>query len=576
MSLMSQHAHTYDTTELEQALSYISNGFEGKKSFSISAKVEKELSAVSARIQSSITSVSGFEKATQSTMSGQGSASLGTPDHLLSLLKGATPKANVENGKTIATAVSKTSAGAKQVIALYAKSLMELLPIIAQSHKAGSKPFVYEMQAVTAQVFSEMLGTLEALGTERGCGAGAEKDRQLGNLRGLANAVVEINEICADMALLTRNTHTATTNVQAISAAVSELAGSIGQISETSDLTADGANATFETVTRGLSTMQSVSSAMTNIATASSQTENSLNELVQASEQIGSFLTVIDKIANQTNLLALNATIEAARAGEAGKGFAVVANEVKALAGQTTKATEDITNRINALSEGMRTIQTAVSTSRSAIGDGETAISGANQIMEEIGSQVGEVNRNMQEVSQIIQQQTVATQEISESVSGVASLNAENEKMLTGMSDTLQTSNDHFSQNATNWFQDGDALSLCEMAKIDHVLFTKRVVNILTGRENAKSARLANHHDCRLGKWYDGINDPDIRRLPAFVALEAPHKKVHDLALQIMDDCASERREEAYDKLRSLEEASDAVVKCISKLVETLQRQRRP
>ena len=75
-------------------------------------------------------------------------------------------------------------------------------------------------------------------------------------------------------------------------------------------------------------------------------TNQTINKLGESSAEIQQVISVITSIAKQTNLLALNTTIEAARAGEEGKGFAVVANEVKELASQTGKATEDISNKI--------------------------------------------------------------------------------------------------------------------------------------------------------------------------------------------------------------------------------------
>nr|WP_319389463.1 methyl-accepting chemotaxis protein [uncultured Cohaesibacter sp.] len=567
--------HAPVLNEIEPLLAFVTAGLQQKALKPVSLKAQKDLPALFDKLRTSAKPHPAIAEAFNASQVSTATASLGQSRYVTRLFQTADPSGIASNSAENGAALGKTGLESSHIMAIYARLLLDMVPALAKAHKGANSAFVDDMQSAIALVFADMMGSLLSYRITRGASANGQDNCQLGNLRGLANSVVEINEICADMALLSRNTHIATTNVQAISAAVAELAGSIGQISETSELTADGAKKTYDTVSRGLATMQAVSSAIANIASASSQTENSLNELVLASEQIGSFLTVIDKIANQTNLLALNATIEAARAGEAGKGFAVVASEVKALAGQTTKATEDITNRINALSEGVRTIQKAVSSTRHAIGDGETAIDGANHLMEAIGTQVGTVNRNMQEVSQIIQQQTVATQEISESVAGVADLNSENETMLNGMSDTLQNSNDHFAQNATSWFQDGLALSMCEMAKIDHVLFTKRVVNILTDREDAPSTTLAGHHNCRLGLWYDGINDPDIRNHPTFTALKGPHQRVHDLAKQMVKDCTEGRKDDAFAQLRSLEEASADVVKCINKLSQMLEQKER-
>ncbi len=85
-------------------------------------------------------------------------------------------------------------------------------------------------------------------------------------------------------------------------------------------------------------------------------TNETVQKLGTSSQEIGDVIKVITSIAEQTNLLALNATIEAARAGEAGKGFAVVASEVKELAQETAKATEDIARRVEAI-QGTRWVR---------------------------------------------------------------------------------------------------------------------------------------------------------------------------------------------------------------------------
>src|SRR4029077_10779010 len=86
-----------------------------------------------------------------------------------------------------------------------------------------------------------------------------------------------------------------------------------------------------------------------NAVTVAHSTNETVKKLGVSSQEIGNVIKVISSIAQQTNLLALNATIEAARAGDAGNGFAVVGNEVKELAKQTAKATEEITNKIGAI-----------------------------------------------------------------------------------------------------------------------------------------------------------------------------------------------------------------------------------
>lgn len=143
------------------------------------------------------------------------------------------------------------------------------------------------------------------------------------------------------------------------------------------------------------------------------QTTDVVSRLTESSAGIGSVIKVITSIAEQTNLLALNATIEAARAGDAGKGFAVVANEVKELAKETAKATEEISQRIDA-------IQSDSGNVTQAIGDINEIIDRINQMQVTVAGSVQEQSVSTREISETIAMTSKQSNAISESISTVA------------------------------------------------------------------------------------------------------------------------------------------------------------
>jgi methyl-accepting chemotaxis protein len=138
-----------------------------------------------------------------------------------------------------------------------------------------------------------------------------------------------------------------------------------------------------------------------------------ISKLGESSNEIGQVIKVITSIAQQTNLLALNATIEAARAGEAGKGFAVVANEVKELAKETAKATEDISRKIEA-------IQTDTKAAVDAIASISEVINQVNGISNTIATAVEEQNATTNEMSRNVSEAAQGSGEITSNIGGVA------------------------------------------------------------------------------------------------------------------------------------------------------------
>ena len=197
-----------------------------------------------------------------------------------------------------------------------------------------------------------------------------------GTMDGIA-ASLEKNQ--ANVHAVTTATEQASANVQSVAGASEELSASSNEISHQ---VADSSNIARDAVGN------------------SQQASQEVGGLVEAAEKTGDVLQLISDIASQTNLLALNATIEAARAGEAGKGFAVVAAEVKALATQTERATEDIAAQINQIQAATQSAKQSIEGISETVGKVDNVSSAIAAAVEEQNAATGEISRSAQLAAQ--------------------------------------------------------------------------------------------------------------------------------------------------------------------------------
>lgn len=223
------------------------------------------------------------------------------------------------------------------------------------------------------------------------------------NARNLGASSEELTAVSQQMASTAEETATqanvvsaageeVSTNVQTVATGTEEMSASIKEIS-------GSAHEAAKVATQAVQIAKS--------------TDQMVNKLGTSSIEIGKVLKVITSIAEQTNLLALNATIEAARAGDAGKGFAVVANEVKELAKETAKATEDIGQKIDA-------IQSDTKNAVSAIGEISKIIDRINDISGSIASAVEEQTATTNEMSRNVAEAARGSTEIASNIASVA------------------------------------------------------------------------------------------------------------------------------------------------------------
>ena len=265
---------------------------------------------------------------------------------------------------------------------------------------------------------------------------------------GRVQSVVKIaTDVTEQQNLLESIQETAT----ALSSASTELTATASEMSQTAEKTSKEshvASAAAEQVSSGVQTVAtnieemvasikeigrstSESSEMAKKTLLKAQESNqTVTKLGVSSQEVGDVIKVISSIAQQTNLLALNATIEAARAGEAGKGFAVVANEVKELAKQTAKATDDITHKISA-------IQSDTKSAIEAIAGISQAVDKLNGISGIIAAAVEEQTATTNEISRVVVQSKKGVESITETIKVVSMTASESN---TSSSQTLEAS----------------------------------------------------------------------------------------------------------------------------------------
>lgn len=230
---------------------------------------------------------------------------------------------------------------------------------------------------------------------------------------------------------LTANSQQMVNNAEETSAQAGVVSAAAEQVSRNVQTVATGTEEMSASIKEIAKNAQDAAKVAATAVRAAETTNHTISKLGESSAEIGKVIKVITSIAQQTNLLALNATIEAARAGEAGKGFAVVANEVKELAKETAKATEDISQKIEAIQGDTKSAVTAIS---------------------EISGVINKINDYQNTIASAVEEQTATTNEITRNVTEAAKGSTEIAQNITGVAAAAKstTSGANDTQKAAN------------------------------------------------------------------------------------------------------------------------------
>jgi methyl-accepting chemotaxis protein len=291
------------------------------------------------------------------------------------------------NGIFVAVFLSRRIAGATQSVLSQAEAIAAG-DLTLDDLKVRSQDELGDLTTAINKMSSSLKRMIQAITENTLQVASASEELNVTSQQITANS----EETSAQADVVSKAAHAVSQNLQTVATGAEEMGASIKEIAK---------NAT-EAAKVATSAVKVAETATTTVS-----------KLGDSSLEIGQVIKVITSIAQQTNLLALNATIEAARAGEAGKGFAVVANEVKELAKETAKATEDISRKIEA-------IQTDTKAAVEAIASISTVINQINDISSTIASAVEQQNATTNEMSRNVSEAARGSGEITGNIAGVA------------------------------------------------------------------------------------------------------------------------------------------------------------
>lgn len=392
------------------------------------------------------------------------------------------------------------------------------------------------------------------------------ENRCSAELRNVVDISVSMNETAFMSAYLLHDLRGVDDVSQSIAAAAEEMAATVGEIGKHGDEIFGYAKSASATAAASAQAVTNASAKMDVVSEVMSKTEAKIGDIQTLARRIDEISSNIRKIASQTNLLAINAAVEAARAGDAGRGFAVVAAEVKSLSDRTATATEEIANIVRDLHSGTDAMVQSMSQSAAAAVDGKQATAELETAIGEMESRVRDVTGSAEQISEALHQQRVAAAEVASGVSKVATNSADATRALEKIVSAMDGAQKVITQQIGRISDDNIPNKVIKLAQSDHIIWKKRLANMIVGLEGLRANELSDHHSCRLGKWYYQASDARSRGRPEFAQLEEPHILVHQHGIAAVKRFNDGDTEGALAEIAEVDAASRNVLNLLRSL----------
>lgn len=315
-----------------------------------------------------------------------------------------------------------------------------------------------------------------------------------------------------------------------------------------------------------------------NANTMISNSNQIMERLGSSTNEIGSIVDVIHRIAAQTNLLALNATIEAASAGEAGKGFAVVATEVKELAKQSADAAGEIAEQIDKVqqqnqqaSASIENLTEVIDTVTQYAASIASSVEEQTAVTQMISENVSNASDNTKHLNEMVHEFLSATREVNDAVKDLRKItvmvNSIAESNLMTATELIDIGTDM--DRGTSEFNTGGCYFDINVVKNNHMKWNQKLNDVISGNTNISDIEVSSSIECDFGNWISQVKDRELLADQIFQRMIGYHDQVHVCAKNVVESMRVDDHGAAKTHFKSFQKAKVSMFHELNQLYET-------